>query len=312
MNKKIVLDALKKQVEDLQKKYTKMEETTVSKKRTQLHEKIKSELTQIADVTVHSVNFEGSSLEIFPTNSNSRWDRLQISVNTGYTNRYSDTYKYCELSSYSARLQSNDINQTERATLVTLGAIAKNFETISDKMISDWSVEYDAIVNDLNSLSNEMYKLNTEIRNMEYSIADDEKSDYKKVGFECQVKDRWNFDWNYDDDNAKVYSINKDKCYFNLSTGRSKWDYVNIWWFKVTKRNNYKTTVQYKSQHKDAETMTVEVSNKKFDDFISDVYRWQSINADDNNQKVQKRYDDAIATATAEAKVNLSKVKKAS
>ena len=312
MNKKLVLEALKNQVADLQTKYDTMQQTVVTEKLNALNERVKSELTSILSFPIHGANMESSTLEIYPTSDNDRWDRLQIHINTGYANGYKDTFKYCELSSWSTRLRSDKMDDKSRTTLVVLGAVAFHFETISKELMENWSVDYDNIVNELNQINNQMYKLNREVDNMEYSIADDEKSEYKKVGFECQVKDRWNFDWNYNDDNEKVYTINKDKCYFNLSTGRSKWDYCNVWWFKVTKRNNYKTTIQYKTQHEGADTRTVEVSNKKFDSFINDVYNWQSTRADENNEKVQKRYDEAVAEqAKPKIKVNLSKVKSA-
>ena len=203
MNKKIVLEALKSQVADLQTKYETMQQTVVTEKLNTLNQRVKSELTNILSLPIHRANMEGSTLEVYPTSNNDRWDRLQIHINTGYAKGYEDKFKYCELSSWSTRLRSDKMDDKDRTTLVVLGAVALNFETISKELIENWSADYDNIVNELNQLSNQIYKLNREVDNMQYSIDDDEKSEYKKVGFECQVKDRWNFDWNYDDDNEK-------------------------------------------------------------------------------------------------------------
>ena len=84
--------------------------------------------------------------------------------------------------------------------------------------------------------------------------------------------------------------------YYNikLSTGRSKWDYVYAKAFKVIKTNKYKTTLEVTLG--DDKIVEHTVTARSFNDFIDEVYNWQTERSKEHNDKMTERFNTRYAT----------------
>ena len=115
---------------------------------------------------------------------------------------------------------------------------------------------------------------------------------YKKEGFALTLDKNTTYERNWDSED-RAYEIKESNRTTKLSTGRSNYDCVWVTSFKILKINKYKVSVEV-TQDKGESTEKIrvyEVSAKKFNDFIKDVYDWQNGGSQRAAVEAAKRYE---------------------
>ena len=119
---------------------------------------------------------------------------------------------------------------------------------------------------------------------------------YKKEGFVCTLTPTLNIsrDWEAE---GNPYQLQSSIPNIQLSTGRGKWDYVFAKSFKILKTNKYKTTLEVTQS--DDRVIERTVTARSFDQFISEVYDWQTDKAKVHNDKITERFNTQYAKQSA-------------
>jgi hypothetical protein len=100
-------------------------------------------------------------------------------------------------------------------------------------------------------------------------------------------------EWNED----RPYILKGTIPNIKLSIGRSRWDYVYAKSFKVLKTNKYKTTLEVTLG--DNRIVEYRVSAKSFDNFIEQIYAWQTSVAEKHNDKMTEKFNNQYASKKA-------------
>lgn len=131
---------------------------------------------------------------------------------------------------------------------------------------------------------------------MRGQIRDEGISNYKKEGFSCALTPTLNIvrDWEAE---GNPHKITESIPNIQLSTGRGKWDYVYAKSFKILKTNKYKTTLEITQT--DDRVIERTVTARSFDQFISEVFDWQTDKAKVHNDKITERFNTQYAKQSA-------------
>jgi len=173
--------------------------------------------------------------------------------------------------------------------LTTLGKVAQHIALIIDNIENEWKPAYKTIYQPYWELNGELYKLEQEINRIKQEIHQNNREGYKTVGFQhaispqlvCEIVD-------YSTSNYELLSKPK---HFNLTTGRGRWDYSGIVEYRVVglgKDNKVQLMVK---DHPDRDWMNVEVKQDYFDDFIADVYQWETSGKQSSDDSQTQRFE---------------------
>jgi hypothetical protein len=145
---------------------------------------------------------------------------------------------------------------------------------------------------EINNTTHDLETSIGEIKRNIYSVENEIKAEginsYKKEGFLCTLTPALNVQRNWDAE-GQPYEIVENIPNIKLTTGRSKWDYVYAKSFKVLKTNKYKTTLEITQS--DDRVIERTVTARSFDQYIQDVYNWQTTIAKDHNDKTTERFN---------------------
>jgi hypothetical protein len=145
-------------------------------------------------------------------------------------------------------------------------------------------------------MRSEIYKIESSICDVQNKVRHEGITTYKQEGFACVLTPTLNISRNWEVE-GNPYQLQSSIPNIQLSTGRGKWDYVYPKSFKVLKTNKYKTTLEVTQTNDTVKECTV--TAKSFDQFISEVYNWQTDNAKKHNDKTTERFNSEYAKQSA-------------
>jgi len=283
MNKQIILDALASQFAVKQNEFVQYESTVYEPALVKLNQSIHDWFSSVLNVSPYNVKYTGDTLEIVPI-EDGRWPSA-INVRKHYSYR-DDENNYYDI---DYRSSHNKVNTTNLYYLTTLGKIAQHSALIIDNIENEWKPAYKAIFQPYYELDSELGKLEREINQIKQEIHQNNREGYKTVGFQhaispqlvCEIVD-------YSTGNYELLSKPK---HFNLTTGRGRWDYSGIVEYRVVGLGKYNKVQLMVKDHSDRDWMNVEVKQDYFDDFIADVYQWETNGKQSSDESQTKRFE---------------------
>jgi hypothetical protein len=179
------------------------------------------------------------------------------------------------------------------------GAVAAKLAWIEYEFLNNWRPKLLQINKPVQEMSSEIRKIDSSIYDIKYKIRQEGINTYKTEGFFCTVIPTLNIemDWEADEidpSKGRPYILKSTIANIKLSIGRSKWDYVYPKSFKVIKTNKYKTTLEVTLG--DNRVVEHTVTAKSFNDFIDEVYNWQTDRAKEHNDKTTEKFNTRYAT----------------
>jgi uncharacterized protein YacL (UPF0231 family) len=287
MNNQIVLNALNAQLLEKQKIALEHKEQSHIPKNETLRSDILKWFRDNVSSKVPNITASQHSIEISKSqNPNSSWGGCTLSLDIDYKTRNPISVKMNWYGS-SARLEDEN-------TLIDVeifGAVASKLGIISHEFINNWYPAFKNISAKLEELESEIHEINRSISQVESDIRVEGLDSYKKEGFALTLDKNTICERNWTHEDPE-YKIRQDNRSIKLSTGRSNYNYVWATSFKILKINKYKVSVEVTQDKGESieKTTVYEVSAKKFNDFIQEVYNWQNGGSQSAKNSAAKRY----------------------
>lgn len=285
------LTALKSQLESQREAAKYYSENVFDKEVASLQSKISDFLEKFFGER-YEVTYDGSQVCIW-TNSDAedrRWSGDAIRID--YYGSYGEKAT-ARLSWYSTSCTVNDTKHLKY--LKALGLVATIMNQIDAEM-PKWSKEYQQYSEKLYAtFLQPLSHTEFAIRKTEAQILEEGLASYKKPGFQHTISPRKVCDrkWEIPHDELGAYTLETQPQYFDLQTGRSKWDYVRVYAFEVigdSKRGKVEMNI-LTTAAEDGSFTPIEVTKARFDDFIATVYNWENFDSEKYNAKQTEKYN---------------------
>ncbi len=288
MNNNIILAALQSQLETIKADAIAHENNVYNPAVEALKAKIAEWFHNNVITGLHDIEISSDRLTVTPNDTTAYGSTITID----YRSSWRDENSYFETSSYRPDLKSNEDNTQSVFYFNAMAAIANKFSSICDKFKSRWMPAYDKLANAKSEKYNEIYKIEREIRQIESQIAEEAKESYYQSGVTCKLSNYKYCDYKWEDSQRNYFIVEKQHD-IRLSTGRSRWDYVNINEFEVVsypKAKHAKVVLKFKSSREDEKFHTREINKAKFAEFIAEVHEWQSRKAAEKTEYAEERF----------------------
>jgi hypothetical protein len=279
--KQVLYNALKSQLDVKKADCDKYDEEVVTIAHNQLVDKVSNWFKTNTEMTSTAV-FSGEKIE-FEYGSWNR--RIDVHVRSSWDG--SNT-KYCELNWNSGTYKTSEVDSVYLRYLKDLSIIANNLPIVETQLL-DWRKEYRKIENDRNQFCTEYNDLKKALDNLSAEISKDARESMKEIGFEIKsFKPDITLNWDYKG-STKEYFIDTRKHSERLQYGRSQYDTMSVYGYKVLskKGNKYKLEV-YRDGSSVAQTY--DILEKKFESFVESVNHWESTSADTRKAKAERDY----------------------
>ena len=268
--KQVLYNALKSQLDIKEQEYKLFYETVTTPAIEEVNNDIKQFFNTL--IPINDVSFDiGSSRINIRANENDSWYR---NIELVLQSSYKSDNKHVDINWNSGTF--NLVDKIQNKIYINLISVfANNLKTIEDKWVNDWYERRKQI------------DKNDNVKNREF---EDLKSALNSLRIK-RFKEVYDLDWDYDKDNnnKRVYRINKTAKSIKLQIGRSHYDTTYINGFKILgkKGNKYKIEA-YRENYNN--TFNYEVLEKKFDSFVSEVADWENNNADKRKNEAEENY----------------------
>jgi hypothetical protein len=285
MNNKTILSALHAQVETKTAQYNKIVDEQQMPELNAKRDEVLAWLRENVSSLIPSITLEVDRLEINKTGRSNSWSACTVYINTDW--RTEEKHARFNWYSSSATLEEENVLND----IQIFGQMAAHLAKIEWMMINEWTPALRYINDSANVLQRELDELKRSIRDIETKVADEEKLAYSKVGFELQFKKYKGARYLEPKDGVAVDGMElvDYSNMIQLKTGRGRWDYVNVYGYKVLGFAKGKYTVEYK-QESDKKYQVV-ITEKNMKAFINDVYYWESVGCDKATEKQVEKYN---------------------
>lgn len=234
----------------------------------------------------------GETLQIFPCGEDVKdmWRHNAITIY--HYARYSEEAK-AKLSFYSKEVEYDDTKTI--AYLKSLGMVATLLPQINF-MMPKWKAEYQQY-SQKRYATFEQPISHTEfaIRKTEKEIAEQGIAEYSKAGFQHTISDRTVCErqWNIPHDEEGAYTLEVKPQYFDLQTGRGRYDHVRVYAFEVVGDAKYgKVEMNIKTTAvEDGSFSPIVVTKARFEDFIATVYHWETVQREKDTADQIERFN---------------------
>ena len=292
MSKQIILDALASQFAAKQNEFTQYETTVYHPALDVLNLSVKDWFSRVLEINPYNLTFHGDYIEITPSDEGKWHSTITVRRSSGWGIE-KDTYLIDYRSGYGKAE-----NETDMYYLTTLGKIAQNIDLIVENLKSEWKPAHQAIYKPYYELSNDLGTLEREINTVKQQIHADNRETYKVPGFEHTLTSQLACKMNYD---TNEYELKTVPYTVRLETGSGKWDYMWVNAYKVIGPAKYrKIAIQVKRDENAERWEDVEVKGEFFDQFISEVYNWETrlrAKRDEDETQRYNRFVEAKQTA---------------
>jgi hypothetical protein len=239
----------------------------------------------------------GETLQIFSSEDDVKdlWRHNAITVY--HYARYKEEAK-AKLSFYSKEVEYDDTKTI--AYLKTLGMVATLLPQINF-MMNEWKAEYQQYAQKrYATFEQPISQTEFAIRKTEQQIAEEGIASYKKVGFQHTISSRavCEREWNIDRDQEGAYTLETKPQYFDLQTGRGRYDHVRVYAFEVVnylKGGKVEMNILTTCDPNNVLFTPIVVTKNRFDDFIAVVYQWETKQRDQENAKHIEKYNEHMS-----------------
>ena len=290
MNNEIILSALESQLANKRAELESYETSTSEPAFKAMTQEVLEVLRDNVCVLIPGIILDESRIEIMKCASRNTWSALTISLQNDWNSKDRTLYAKMNWYASSATIQEENILNDVRI----FGAVAAKLAWIEHEFLNIWRPRLLEINKPVQEMSSEIRNIDSSIREIKSKIRQEGIDSYKQQGFSCTITPTLNIecDWNQE---SRPYILKENTPNIKLSIGRSKWDYVYAKSFKVVKTNKYKTTLEV-IQFDQGNVKEYTVTAKAFDDFITEVYLWQTENAKSHNEKMTEKFNTRYAT----------------
>ena len=290
MNNEIILSALESQLANKRAELESYETSTSEPAFKAMTQEVLEILRDNVCVLIPGIILDESRIEIMKCASRNTWSALTISLQNDWSSKDRTLYAKMNWYASSATIQEENILNDVQI----FGAVAAKLAWIEHEFLTDWRPRLLAIDKPCQEMRSEIRKIDSSISEIKLKIRQDGIDSYKQQGFSCIITPTLNIecDWNQE---SRPYILKENTPNIKLSIGRSKYDYVYAKSFKVVKTNKYKTTLEV-IQHDQGNVKEYTITAKAFDDFITEVYLWQTENAKPHNEKMTEKFNTRYAT----------------
>jgi hypothetical protein len=285
MNNKTILSALHAQVETKTAEYNKIVDEQQTPQLRAKRDEVLAWLRENVSSLIPSITLEVDRLEINKTGRSNVWSAATVYINTDW--RTED--KHAKLNWYSSSATLEDKNELNDVQV--FGQLAAHLAKIEWMMINEWGPALRFINASANTLEKELSELKRSIRDVETKVADEEKLAYSKIGFDLQFKKFKGVKYNEPKDgevNVELLDYSKS---IQLKTGRGRWDYVNVYGYKILGFAKGKYIIQYNLDENNEKKYQIVVTEKNVNAFIDDVYQWESVGCDRATAQQTEKYN---------------------
>ena len=289
MNNQIILSALESQLVIKKAERDSYETSTSEPAFKATTQEVLESLRNNVSALIPSIMLDESRIEIMKCSNSNSWSALTISLQNDW--RSEDRKLYTKMNWYgsSATLQEENILNDVQI----FGAVAAKLAWIEYEFLNNWRPKLLEINKPIQEMQSEIRKIDSSIHDIKYKIRQEGIDTYKTEGFSCTITPALNIEMDWEAE-ARPYILKSSIPSIKLSTGRSKWDYVYAKAFKVIKTNKYKTTLEVTLS--DDKVVEHTVTARSFNDFIDEVYNWQTERSKEHNDKMTERFNTRYAT----------------
>lgn len=293
MNNQVILSALQSQLATKKEELHSYETTTSEPAFKAISDEVFTSLIENVSTLIPKITLSDNRIEIMKScQPNSGWSAMTIYLDNNWSRSNSETIiqQFAKINWYGSSATTEDQNTLN--DLQVFGSVAAKLSWIEYEFINNWRPRLIEINKPSDDMRAELYHIEHSIRDIEYKIKEENIAQYKKVGFSCVLNGSLNIITDYAAEGQPLI-LKESPCSIQLSTGRSRWDYVYPSAFKILKTNKYKTTLEVTLD----QTKVIEytVSAKSFEAFITQAYNWQTQDSKTHNDKITKKYNERIA-----------------
>jgi hypothetical protein len=279
--KQILYNALKSQLDVKKADCDKYDEEVVTIAHNQLVDKVSDWFKTNTEMTSTAV-FLGEKIE-FEYGSWNR--RIDVHIRNSWDG--SNT-RYVELNWNSGTYKTSEIDSVYLRYLKDLSIVANILPVIETQLLG-WRKEYKQIESDRAQFCTEYSDLKKALDNLSTEINKDTREAMKEIGFEIKsFKSDVTLNWDYKG-SEKIYFVDTRKHSERLQFGRSQYDTMSVYGYKVLskKGNKYKLEV-----YSDGTTspLIYEMLEKKFEMFIDNVNNWETNLAENRKAKAERDF----------------------
>ena len=287
MNNKTILSALHAQVETKTAEYNKIVDEQQTPALRAKYDEVLVWLRENVSSLIPSITLDIDRLEINKTGRSNTWSAATVYINTDWRTEE----KHAKLNWYSSSATLEDKNELNDVQV--FGQLAAHLAKIEWMMINEWSPSLRFINSSANTLEKELDELKRSIRDIETKVAGEEKLAYSKVGFDLQFKKFKCTKYREPKDGVNVEGMDlvEYSKSLQLKTGRGRWDYVNVYGYKVLGCAKGKYIIQYNLDEDNVKKYQIVVTEKNMKAFIDDVYQWESVGCDRATAQQMEKYN---------------------
>ena len=289
MNNQIILSALESQLVIKKAERDSYETSTSEPAFKATTQEVLESLRNNVSALIPSIMLDENRVEIMKCSNPNSWSALTVSLQNDW--RSEDRKLYAKMNWYgsSATLQEENILNDVQI----FGAVAAKLAWIEYEFLNNWRPKLLEINKPIQEMQSEIRKIDSSIHDIKYKIRQEGIDTYKTEGFSCTITPALNIEMDWEAE-ERPYILKENTPSIKLSTGRSKWDYVYAKAFKVIKTNKYKTTLEVTLG--DDKIVEHTVTARSFNDFIDEVYNWQTERSKEHNDKMTEKFNTRYAT----------------
>ena len=289
MNNQIILSALESQLVIKKAERDSYETSTSEPAFKATTQEVLESLRNNVSALIPSIMLDENRVEIMKCSNPNSWSALTVSLQNDW--RSEDRKLYAKMNWYgsSATLQEENILNDVQI----FGAVAAKLAWIEYEFLNNWRPKLLEINKPIQEMQSEIRKIDSSIHDIKYKIRQEGIDTYKTEGFSCTITPALNIEMDWEAE-ERPYILKENTPSIKLSTGRSKWDYVYAKAFKVIKTNKYKTTLEVTLS--DDKVVEHTVTARSFNDFIDEVYNWQTERSKEHNNKMTEKFNTRYAT----------------
>ena len=290
MNNQIILSALESQLAIKKAECDSYETSTSEPAFKATTQEVLESLRENVSNLIPSITFTSDRIEIIKcSNSNRGWGSVTIYLENDW--RSEDSKSYAKMNWYGSSATTQEENILNDVQI--FGAVASKLAWIEYEFINNWRPKLLEISKPVEEMRSEIRNIDSSIRDIKWKIRQEGIDRYKTEGFFCTIIPTLSIEMDWETE-ARPYVLKSALANIKLSIGRSKWDYVYAKSFKVIKTNKYKTTLEVTLV--DDKVVEHTVTAKSFNDFIDEVYNWQTERSKEHNDKMTERFNTRYAT----------------
>ena len=289
MNNQIILSALESQLAIKKAERDSYETSTSEPAFKATTQEVLESLRNNVSALIPSIMLDESRIEIMKCSNSNSWSALTISLQNDW--RSEDRKLYTKMNWYGSSATTQEENILNDVQV--FGAVAAKLAWIEYEFLNNWRPKLLEINKPIQEMQSEIRKIDSSIHDIKYKIRQEGIDTYKTEGFSCTITPALNIEMDWEAE-ARPYILKSSIPSIKLSTGRSKWDYVYAKAFKVIKTNKYKTTLEVTLS--DDKVVEHTVTARSFNDFIDEVYNWQTERSKEHNDKMTERFNTRYAT----------------